>query len=326
MRRHLLTIGVILAVASGCDNVAFEGAQVEVVPPPVAIDTAETTTAEETGPTNLDNPVLLAGLRDGARASLTVVGEIDGDVVQPFPDPGFPADSLRLRTLTAPGSRWILFSEGTRVGSLVVDDVRAADVYCGARVTVSGVVEVVPTAAAAERLLALPAVDAGGRDYGAYEQHDHVYDQRVATLQLAQEAIPAHGAPWPRLGVLDARKHIQAFDVPGPAGPFIAATFLRQDSLAVTPPGQGAYALFVLGEQVGAEHRAAHVWYRAVDTDGKGAPRYFDHLDWDGDGDEEILLDVLGSNRRWFAGLARADGSWVRAFQDTCGSGSSTAG
>ena len=25
-------------------------------------------------------------------------------------------------------------------------------------------------------------------------------------------------------------------------------------------------------------------WYRPVDTEGKGAPRYFGHLDWDGDG------------------------------------------
>ena len=66
------------------------------------------------------------------------------------------------------------------------------------------------------------------------------------------------------------------------------------------------------------------MWYRAVDTDGKGAPRYFDHLDWNGDGTEEILLDVLGSNRRWFAGLGRTDGSWIRTFQDACGSGSTT--
>ena len=326
MRRHLLTITVILAVASGCDNVAFDGARVEIVPPPVAVDTTEAAPEQEAGPTNVDNPILLAGLRDGTRASLTVVGEVDGDVLRPFPDPGFPSDTARLAQLTAPGSRWVLFSEGVRVGTLVADQATPAAAYCGSRVTVSGIVEVVPTAATVQRLLALPADDAADQAYGAYEELAHVYDQRVATLQLVQEAIPELGAAWPRLGVLDARKHIQAFDLAGPEGPFIAATFLYEDSLAVASPGQGAYALFLIGEQVGAVHEEDYVWYRAVDTDGKGAPAYFDHLDWDADGDEEILLDVLGANRRWFAGLARSDGSWVRTFQDACGSGSAAGG
>jgi hypothetical protein len=74
MRRHLLTIAVILAGAPGCDNVAFEGAYMEVVPPPVTIDTAEAVQqAEDAGPVNVHRPVLLAGVRDGHRANLTVV-------------------------------------------------------------------------------------------------------------------------------------------------------------------------------------------------------------------------------------------------------------
>jgi hypothetical protein len=322
MRRHLLTIAVILAGAPGCDNVAFGEAHMEVVPPPVTIDTTETVEESDVaGPENIHRPVLLAGLRDGLRATLTVVGEVDGDVLRPFPHPDFPDDTTRLAGLVAPGSEWTLFSEGVRVGRLVTESAQRADTYCGTRVTISGVVEVVPTAATAERLLALPALDGSTRDYGAYEELAHVYDQRVASLEIAQEAIPANNAVWPRLGVLDARQHIQAFDLSGTSGPFVAATFMYQDSLAVTPPGQGAYALFVIGEQVGASHQTAYVWYRAVDTDGKGAPRYFDHLDWDGDGDEEILLDVFGSNRRWFAGLTRRSGSWERTFQDACGTG-----
>ena len=325
MRRHLLTIAVILAGAPGCDNVAFGGASMEVVPPPMVIDTTEAADAAEQRPVNVHAPVLLAGVRDGLRATLTVVGEVDGDVLRPFPHPDFPDDTTRLAGLTAPGSEWTLFSEGVRVGRLVTETARAADGYCGTRTSVTGVVELVPSAAAAERLLALPPADGAARDYGAYQELAHVYDQRVASLEIAQEAIPAHNATWPRLGVLDARKHIQAFDIGGAPGPFVAATFMYQDSLAITPPGQGAYALFVIGEQVGAAHEAAFVWYRAVDTDGKGAPRYFDHLDWDGDGNEEILVDVFGSNRRWFAGVARRGGTWERTFQDACGAGS-TAG
>ena len=101
---------------------------------------------------------------------------------------------------------------------------------------------------------------------------------------------------------------------------------MYEDELAVSSPGQGAYALFVIGEQVGDAHESVYVWYRAVDTAGKGAPRYFDHLDWDDDGAQEILLDVFGSNRRWFAGLGQTDGSWVLTFQDVCAAGSTPGG
>jgi len=324
MRRHLLTIGLIIVGATGCDNVKFDGMDVAVLPPPEAIDrNPEEVVEEEQGPVNVDGPILMAGVRDGARATLTLVGEAHGPAVVPFPDPTFPEDEARLASLTGPGAEWILFSEGVRIGRLFSDAVGQADDVCSGRTTVSGFVELAPGAAAATRLLALPAEFGRDRQYGDYAELQHVYDQRVASLEIAQEAIPRYGAVWPPQGVLDARKHIQAFDLAGAGGPYVAATFVYQDELAVAPPGQGAYALFIIGEDVGGRHQGVYTWYRAVDTEGKGAPRYFDHLDWDGDGSEEILLDVLGSNRRWFAGLARRGDEWVRTFQDACGSGSS---
>ncbi|HET9947330.1 MAG TPA: hypothetical protein VFQ22_00260, partial [Longimicrobiales bacterium] len=107
----------------------------------------------------------------------------------------------------------------------------------------------------------------------------------------------------------------QLRDVPTPT---IAATYVYRDRLEVAPPGQGAYALFVMATGSGEQFRETFTWYRSVDTEGKGAPRYFGHLDWDGDGDGEILLEVFGANRRWFAGLTRRQGQWVRTFQDSC--------
>ena len=77
-----------------------------------------------------------------------------------------------------------------------------------------------------------------------------------------------------------------------------------------------------LGDSYGEEF----LWYRSVDADGKGAPKYFNHLDWDGDGDAEILLDVFDSNRRWYAALARRGDRWVRTSQDTCTAGPSAGG
>ncbi len=143
----------------------------------------------------------------------------------------------------------------------------------------------------------------------------------MASLSIAGEAIPRYGAPWPANGVLDIREHIQAFQPEGAPAPWIAASFVNGDQLAIGSPGQGAYGLFVIGRPVGGEYVEAFTWFRAVEAEGKGVPQYHDHLDWDDDDDSEILLDVFGASRRWFAALQQQDGQWVRAFEDSCGSG-----
>ena len=129
---------------------------------------------------------------------------------------------------------------------MTADEAGVDSSFCGARATVSGVVELVPAAAPAERLLALPAEAARDRPYGEFVTHTHDYDQRVASLNLAGEALPRVGAVWPAGGMLDARAEIKAFQLSDEATPFVAATFLYQDQLATTAPGQGAYALFLM--------------------------------------------------------------------------------
>jgi hypothetical protein len=188
------------------------------------------------------------------------------------------------------------------------------------------VVELVPEAADAQRFLAIPAAFAATTEHGPYQPVQHDYDQRVATLDIATEALRSLEARRP-LSILDARRDIQAFQLSDRTGETVAATFMYEDALEVGPPdGGGAYALFILGQhRSGVEYDEAFSWYRAVDTEGKGAPRYFDHLDWDGDGADEVLLEVLGANRRWFAALDQEGGSWVRDYQDPCGSGSGSA-
>ena len=263
--------------------------------------------------------MLLAGTRDGERGNFVVVGEVLADALRPFPDPEYPEDLDRLAALTAPGAEWIVFSEGVRIGRLTVEQAGPAQGYCGTRTALSGLLEVVPTAAEADRLLALPVGEASDRPYEPYRAVQHVYDQRVATLSIAGEAIPRYGAVWPELGVLDARDHIQAFQLGGATGASIAATFVVNDELAVAPPRAGAYSLLVIGQEQGGSYGEAYTWFRDAGAEGKGVPRYFDHLDWNGDGTDEILLEVLGSDRRWFAGLSSRGGSWLRTFQDGCG-------
>lgn len=328
MRKHLLAVALILTVATGCDNVAWGGAEVQLRAPatPEPADTTPGDDQAEAGDSvvKVPGPILLAGQREGPRAELVLVGEILADGLHSFPDPRYPRDSLRLAELTEPGAEWTLFSEGVRVGRMVTDASEPAPEYCGSRVRVSGVVELVPTAADAVRLFAVPAVDGEAHPYETYEEHAHGYDQRVASISLAGDAIRRYGATWPANGVLDTRAHIQAFQLADAAAPWIAASFVNGDELAIASPGQGAYALFVMGRPAGEEWVEAFTWFRSVEAEGKGAPRYHDHLDWDEDGDDEILLDVFGANRRWFAALDRQDGAWVRSYEDACASGVTT--
>lgn len=328
MRKHLLAIAVILTVPTGCDNVAWGGIDVELKPPPEPARVAETDgeAEAESGPINANGPLLLAGVRTGLTGDFVLVGEVLPEGVRPFPDPEFPEDADRLASAAAVGSEWVLFSEGVRVGRMVVDATAPADDFCGSRTTLSGVVEMVSPAATAERLLALPAADASSHAYGEYLAIGDAYAQRVATITMAGEAIPRYGATWPTEGVLDAREDIRVFQLSDANSLSVAATFLFQDALTVSSPRQGAYSLFVMGRQSGDTYGEEFSWYRSVEAEGKGAPRYFDHLDWDGDGEDEILLEVMGSNRRWFAVLSRVDGTWTRTFQDACGSGSATGG
>jgi hypothetical protein len=264
-------------------------------------------------------PFLLAGGREGDGATLTVVGEVRGDAVGALPTdeqaPGFLARFTR--TLLPPGTELVLFAEGARVGRLTVSGTSVDSASCQARARVSGLVELVPGAAAADRFLALSDPSARDRPLGGFRLQPLEYDQRAGSIALATEAIRQVGAEWPP-SLVESRGDLRSFRMGDAPGPSVAATFLLRDRLAVAEPGAGAYALFVLGTSEGGSYRPVYVGYRSADR-GKAAPRYFGHLDWDGDGDTEILLEVFGARTRWYASLAQRGGAWVQTFQDPCG-------
>ncbi len=322
MQKHLLALAVIVTASTGCDNVAWGGASIELRGPPETQTTVEP--SEDETPTetvsNVDGPLLLAGVRVGERADFVLVGEVLPDRLEPFPNPDFAEDQERLGTLTQPGAEWVLFSEGVRVGRMTVEASSPQPGYCADRIGVSGVVELIPSAAEARRLLAMPAESTLDRPYEPYRSFTHDYDQRVASIAIATETLRSVGATWPEGGVLSARDSITVYQLRNAPGMSIAATFTRADDPTTSAPGAGAYSLFMIGEENGDEYLPTFTWFRSVDDEGKGVPSYVDHLDWNGDGTDEILLDVFGSNRRWFAVLSRAEGGWVRSYQDSCGS------
>jgi len=324
MRRRWLLFAVILTVPYGCDNVTWGGVDVRLQDPPPKVEAAVAPGDEAAEgvalPEVLQGPILFAGTREGDSATLVAVGEVRGDGLVPFPSeaeaPGFRERFTRTRL--APGTEIVLFSEGVRVGRLTVTETGTDNRFCVPRASVTGVLEVTPDAAGARRLMALLDTSAVRRPYARYRAWEHDYDQRVASLNLASEAIPVVGAPWPP-SLLESRADIQAFRLPETNAGTVAATFLFDDRLSVAAPANDAYALFIMGTGAPSGYRSDFIWYRRAADDGKGAPRYFGHLDWNRDGRSEILLDVFGAEHRWFAGIARRNGTWVRTFQDPCG-------
>jgi len=266
-------------------------------------------------------PILLAGVRAGDTASLATVGEVRGDGLQALPTdaetPGFLVELNRVRF--APGTELVLFAAGARVGRLTVTGTGVdAERFCAPKATVRGIVEMLPGAAQVRRILALADTAATHRPYTPLRAIETDYAQRTGSLAMASAAVPRLGAPWPP-SLLEARADVQAFQLPESEAPSVAATFLYNEELAASEPGPNAYSIFLTGTRTAAGYVTDYTWYRRVDADGKGAPRYLDHLDLNGDGSSEILLDVFGARNRWYAVLARRNGTWVRSFQDPCG-------
>lgn len=322
MRRHFLAIALILTVASGCDNVAWGGLEVRVdAPPPtdpVAANNGEVPAPVEAPPPPR-GPLVLAGTRTGVTVTLSPVGMLLPEGLRPVPPELLSSDDPADGPL-ALGSEWILFADGTRVGRVTLTRTGSDPALCGPSITVSGTVEMRPGAATAERFLALPSRIGEEQAYEPYEPLEHTYDQRVGLLRMAGEAVPDLGARWPPEGMLSVRRDMQAFQPEGAAAPSSAATFVHLDGIDSSAAPEGSYALFMIAEQVDGQLVERFRWYRpADDAAGKAVPRLFSHLDWDRDGTGEVLLEVFGEGRRWYAALDREPaGPWRESFASGC--------
>ena len=326
-------LAAIVISVSACDNVDWGGFSLNMVPPPAASDAPDSTEIEaEAGAFTLpQGPVLYTATRDSTGIALVPVGEIAGDSLSPFLDersaPGYRGAFAR--QLMEKGSRFTLFSAGARVGTFTVGEVGTDESYCTARPRATGVVELVPYAADATRFLAIPEQFTDSIGYGSYQPLEHDRVQRAAGIDLAAAVIPQIGATWPS-GMVEARGDIQALrQVNGQ--PAVSTTFVFRDQMAIQPAEPRSYSLYLFitadaapqDDQVLLENQyhTAYVWYREASREGKGAPRYFQHLDWDGDGETEVLLEVLGERRRWNAVVQKRGNEWTRTFEDPCGAG-----
>ena len=325
-------------VALGCDNVEWGGIDIDLRSPSDsarAEETERTSDGEVTsdrrvvdGPDapSVGGPALYLGRRTGSQAWLVPVGQLRGDRLRPFPNEwSAEAGGEFASTHLAAGTRFTLFSDGVRVGTLTSAEVEVDGTYCGGRPLVRGHVEMVPDAATSQRFLALSSEQGSGFEYGDYAPVSQTRDLRVTSLNMMATVIPEVGATWPA-SVLAIRRNIQVFRDRQGEEPTVVATFVYSDDLLVGPAPANAYSVFLMAANPdGAGYRTSYVDYRVPSRDGKGAARYFDRLDWDGDGSPEILLEVMGESTMWIAALDRLDGVWVETYRDLCGRAAATA-
>jgi hypothetical protein len=320
-----LAVLLIVSGASACDNVEWGGIEVRrQFPAPAAVGESSGAPSEARDsilplPTG---PVLYMAERDSAGVKLTPVGEILSDSLAPFPSdvqaPGYRARFVR--ELLPRGAEFVLFANGVRVGGFTVQSVETDNSFCVARPTARGVVEMIPEAMEATRFLALPREHARSYAWGAYEQVEMEREQRDASLSLPAAVLGELMAER-SANIIDMRWDARAFRPNGSGPAWIAATYLFRDRLRVERPPPTAYSLFLLGVPGPNGYQTAYFWHRPVAQDGKGAARLFEQIDWSGDGQTDVLLEVLGEERRWTAALQQRGGTWVRVFEDPCGVG-----
>ena len=322
--RWLFVVGIVIAT-SGCDNVSWGGMSVRLEGPPgdtLAPSPEEPGSESPAGPQRIEyGPLLYAASREGDSALVVPVAELVEGRLQPLPQ-GEAATQLATQVLEErlhPGNELVLFHEGGRVGTLIVSDPlgNTAD-YCPPRAQAVGRLELMPSASGAQRFLALEGSMGEEWPYGLFQAQTVERSHRNAAQNLAGEALNQLRAQWPA-ALQNIRQDLQVFQLPTGQGPSVVATFLFQDQMGIGEAPGDSYSLLILGEPRGTRFERTFTWYRRVEEEGKGAPRLFSKMDWDGDGEEELLLEVFGEDSRWWAGLDKENGSWTLAFQDSCG-------
>ena len=320
-----LRLAVLLMVIAigGCDNVEWGGLDLAILPPPPkAGPVAGDLEAAERLP---ENAILYYVSRDSAGASLTPVGEIGEEGLTPIRlgQDAEAAGSQFIAAFMRQGAEFTLFHNGRRAGTLVIDSASIPGTsVCRRLPRATGDVELTDQAGGATEFLAMARTQAPD---GRMIPGDTVRVERrmqVVGNILAERTLRARNAPLPNWST--ARRQLFPFRVEGAQDLGFTATFLVDDELRVGNDDTG-YSLFIVyTPQAQTGYDTAYVDYTSYTASGKAAPRVIDFLDWDRDGSAELLLEVYGTQNRWFEAVGKTGDEWQRIFQDRCDPGATT--
>jgi hypothetical protein len=305
----------------GCDNIDWGGADVAIVPPPPRADALPASGEDLAADPLPEGPLLFYVAPTSEGASMVPIAEISGDSLRPLrgeKDQRMYANRLVAAHMRR-GSEFVLFRRGTRVGNLVIQQASVPQTNaCPMLPTARGTLELSAGAQQIPEFLAISKVNAPevGRNVPFTTEPNR--SMQVNAPILAERMIRARRAElpgnWQR-----AMAQLQPFPIANSRDAGFAATFLIGDELRSGGDNVG-YSLFFLA-QPGAQFGYDTVFVSFTDypTAGKAAPRIVDFLDWNRDGQVDLLLQVFGPAGTWFEAVSKDQrGEWQRAFRDRC--------
>ncbi|MEX2583172.1 MAG: hypothetical protein WD766_07850 [Gemmatimonadota bacterium] len=314
---------LILTAATGCDNVIWGGADVQIVPPPpplsaVGIETDATVFAEFGLPTG---PLVFHLVDIEGGSQLIPVAELAGGSIRSIRRPsGVSPEAYETRfreTVLPVGSQFDVFLRGTRVGTFVAQEAGPLTT-CGVP-TVLGNTTVVAAAVDASEYLAFRQ-GLAPPSRGEFSPPQVTGPIRTYAAIVAERLILQAGLPRPRSWAGAQRDLVPLQIVPG-GHPEMATTYLVGDDLAVGQPQPEGYSVFYLADyETQRGYTPIYSEIRDYRQTGKAAPRLVDYANWTEQELPEILVQVYGRTDSWYEVISNRDGDWTKIWEsEPCG-------
>ncbi len=323
-----LFAALMLAATASCDNVDWGGADVAIVPPPPRADALPASAEDLAADPLPEGPLLFYVVPSSDGATMVPIAEISGDTLLPLRAKGdgrMYAGRLVAAHMRR-GSEFVLYRRGTRVGNFVLQEATVPNAnVCPMLPSARGTLELASGAQQIPEYLAIAKVSAPEMGRNVPFTTEPTRNMQVIAPILAERMIRARRADlpgnWQR-----AMAQLQPFPLAGGREAGFAATFLVGDDLRTGGDNLG-YSVFFIG-QPGAQfgYDTVFVNFTNYPDAGKAAPRVVDFLDWNRDGQVDLLLQMYGISGTWFEAVSKNQrGEWQRSFRDKCDNPSATA-
>lgn len=320
---RVLLVALLTAVVASCDNVTWGGADVQIVPPPPAPGTLEIEPdARVFAELGLPSGTVMFHLvRDTAETRLVPVAEVGAQGLRTLRrPPGVAAAAYegRFRQAVLPeGAQFDVFRRGARVGTFVVQG-HGRTTVCGLPTATGSLTTVAAAADQREFLAFRRGLAPEGR--GEFTPPQITGSIRTYASILAERLILQAGLPRPRSWP-GAQRDLQSLEIMAGAHPEMSATYLVGDALQVGPADPNGYSVIYLADfETRRGYQPIFSEVRNYSQTGKAAPRLVDHMDWLGDGNQDVLIQIFGENQIWYEAVQRNErGQWTKSWQaDRC--------
>lgn len=310
---------LIVTLATGCDNVDWGGIRVSIVHP-ASRGGKLATAAAAPGERLPEGPVLFYVRVDsaGRRGVIYPIAEIQGSTLRAL-TPADPAayEPAFIGQHFESGTRYVLFRRGQQSGTLTVDSAANAPPDA-CRPLPHGIGDVkLDRNAEAHEFLALIRTHATTAHAAAPTPPGIDRRMRFVAPILANQALDARHATLPT-NWSHALAQLTAFPVKGSDDDAFAATFLVGDTLAPGLDDIGESLFFVAVPRAQVGYDTVYVRFANYANTGKSAPRLIDYLDWNDDGQPDLLLDVYTTRRSHFMAIGGTDDNWHTLLDETC--------